>query len=228
MTKRGTYSREHKNSKLNLNTSLPVNSWIKDIKENKNKIILTVLFLIIAIILNNIAGKYTTSKAIVKEVPDLLLDRIPVINLALIFVYGYFLINAIFLLYPLIRRPSKIHYYLGQFSLFIVIRAFFTVLTHLKTPADAIVIKFPWIFEKMLFANDLFFSGHVGLPFLGFLILRKDNKLLSKVMLALSLIMTATVLLMHQHYSIDVFAAFFIAYGIYKIGNKLFNGRDSL
>jgi len=31
------------------------------------------------------------------------------------------------------------------------------------------------------------------------------------------------VLLMHQHYTIDVVSAFFITYGVYKIGNRLFD-----
>ena len=35
--------------------------------------------------------------------------------------------------------------------------------------------------------------------------------------------MAATVLFMHVHYSIDVFAAFFIAYGVYAFSDKVFN-----
>jgi len=41
-------------------------------------------------------------------------------------------------------------------------------------------------------------------------------------------VMAATVLLMHVHYSIDVFSAFFITYGIYKIGQRLVAKFDSM
>ena len=33
-------------------------------------------------------------------------------------------------------------------------------------------------------------------------------------------------LLMHVHYSIDVFAAFFIAYGVYAFSDKVFNNLN--
>lgn len=198
-------------------------AWTKDIKENRAKIGLVIIFLVTAVILNYIAGTYTTERANVREVPDLILDILPAINAGFIFVWLYIAMNIVFILYPFIFKPGKIHHYLGSFSLFIVIRAFFVTLTHLKTPTNAINVTFPWITDKLLFSNDLFFSGHVGLPFLGFLIFRKDNKLLSNLFLISSVIMAVTVLVMHQHYSIDVFAAFFITYTIYKIGNKLFN-----
>jgi len=203
-----------------------IKAWKKDVKENKGKILLTVLFVITAVILNYVAGTYTSEEANVREVPDIILDRLPVINAGFLFVWLYIAINIIFILYPFIFKPSSIHRYLGSFSLFIAVRAFFVTLTHLKTPANAVQVSFPWITDKMLFSNDLFFSGHVGLPFLGFLIFRKDNKILSYFMLASSIILAITVLVMHQHYSIDVFAAFFITYAIYKIGNRLFISKN--
>lgn len=196
--------------------------WEKEIKDNKAKIFLAIILVLIAIVLNQIAGTYTTEKAKVTEVPDILLDRLPVIDAGFLFVWLYIVINAVFVFYPFIFKPNSIHRYLGSYSLFIAIRAFFTTLTHLKTPANAVHVEFPWLAENLLFSNDLFFSGHAGLPFLGFLIFRKDNKILSYFMLASSIILTITVLIMHQHYSIDVFAAFFITYGIYKIGKWLF------
>ncbi len=201
-------------------------AWIRDIKENHAKIGMVIIFLVTAVILNYIAGTYTTYTANVKEVPDIILDRLPVIDASFLFVWLYIAINAAFLLYPFIFKPNKIHYYVGIGSLFIVIRAFFVTLTHLKSPANEVQVKFPWIADNLLFSNDLFFSGHVGLPFLGFLVFRRDNKLLSNFLLIFSIIMAITVLVMHKHYSIDVFAAFFITYSIYKIGEKVFKVKE--
>ena len=48
------------------------------------------------------------------------------------------------------------------------------------------------------------------------------------IFLTASVIFGASVLLGHQHYSIDVFAAFFIAYGIYHIALKLFEEDHQL
>jgi len=81
-------------------------------------------------------------------------------------------------------------------------------------------ISAPSFFYFLTYANDLFFSGHVGLPFLGFLIF-KDKKI-RYFMLSASIILAVTVLLMHVHYSIDVAAAYFITYSIYALGKRLF------
>jgi hypothetical protein len=40
--------------------------------------------------------------------------------------------------------------------------------------------------------------------------------------LVMSLVLATTALLMHVHYSIDVFSAFFITYGTYHLGEWLF------
>jgi hypothetical protein len=41
----------------------------------------------------------------------------------------------------------------------------------------------------------------------------------------MSIILASTVLLMHVHYSIDVAAAYFITYGVYVLGNKMFKQK---
>ncbi len=107
-------------------------------------------------------------------------------------------------------------------SLFVLVRSAFIILTHLKAPADAITVVSPSFFQFLTYTNDLFFSGHAGLPFLGFLVY-KDSKI-KCFMIFSSIILALTVLLMHVHYSIDVASAYFITYGIYVIGTPLFGG----
>jgi membrane-associated phospholipid phosphatase len=72
--------------------------------------------------------------------------------------------------------------------------------------------------------DDLFFSAHTGLPFLMAIIFWR-NKLLKYFFLACTLIGGTAVILGHLHYSIDVFSALFIAFGIFHI-SKFFFPKD--
>lgn len=106
-------------------------------------------------------------------------------------------------------------------ALFIIIRAMFVSLTHigpypLKLTLESGMLNF------ITQGNDLFFSGHTGLPFLIALIFW-DHLYLRILFLVSSVIFGAIVLLSHLHYSIDVFAAFFITYTIYHIALKFFH-----
>jgi len=64
--------------------------------------------------------------------------------------------------------------------------------------------------------QDLFFSGHVATTFLLLLYLR-DRPVLRWVALAASLAVTASVLLAHIHYSIDVVGAWAVTFAIYAL-----------
>jgi membrane-associated phospholipid phosphatase len=46
--------------------------------------------------------------------------------------------------------------------------------------------------------------------------------------LGFSVLMAITVLLGHLHYSIDVFAAFFIAHGVFVVAKKIFKQEHAL
>lgn len=194
-------------------------SWKKEILKHKNLIILSIFFLIIAIIINFVSGSYINRTSAV-AVPDMILDNIPTLDLDFFFVYGIAIILIIFFLYPIFFEVNMIHITISQFSLLVLIRSFFTALTHLSVPTDALSFNSPNLFAIFDFKNALFFSGHTAFPFLGFLLFKKER--IGKFFLISTLIMALTVLFMHVHYSIDVFAALFITYGSFKIGKRFF------
>ena len=193
--------------------------WRNEIYDHRRVLLASLIFLIIAGILSYLSGQYVISVS-GPEVPDLLLDNFGPYDLEFIFVYGFLSILALMLVYPLFFRVNKLHVLISQFSLLVAIRSLFIVLTHLQTPADAIPVNFPGVLALLKFYNDSFFSGHVAISFLGFLLFRKEK--IGYLFLLLSLVMGVTVILTHQHYSIDVLGAFFVTYASYKIGDIIF------
>jgi membrane-associated phospholipid phosphatase len=77
------------------------------------------------------------------------------------------------------------------------------------------------LYHLITFQGNFFYSGHTAFPFLLALIFW-DNKYLRYLFLFLTVFFGAAVLLAHVHYSIDVFAAPFIVYGMYVITARLF------
>lgn len=200
--------------------------WKEDLVKHKDQLVLALFLGAVAFILNMLSGKYV-ERVGTAQPPDLILDHIPAIDLSLIYVWLMIAVLVTYFVYPFLYNPRKIHYIIGIFSVFILIRAGFVVLTHLKIPSDAItdISWSPFFYDFFSFNNYLFFSGHVGTPFLGFLIFK--SKRMKIFMLSSSIILAFTVLFMHVHYSIDVLAAYFITYTIYKIGDFMFgHGRE--
>jgi membrane-associated phospholipid phosphatase len=198
-------------------------SWREEFGEHKWLILLSVFFFIVAVILNQLASNYTDKKN-TTPVSDMILDSIPSVDLSIFFIWGFLIVVLVLLLYPLLFNIRKFHVAVSQFSLLVVIRSFFITLTHLGLPVDSIKYYPDGIYRWFIFQNDLFFSGHVAIAFLGFLLYRKEK--VGIFFFIATIVMALTVLLMHVHYSIDVFAAFFITYGSYRIGSEFFkNGH---
>jgi len=194
-------------------------NWKQELSSHKYLILLSFGFLIIANIISFLASSYV-DKISTAVVPDLILGNIPSLNLDFIFVYGIVAIVLVIFFYSVIFKANELHIIAFQFSLLILVRSFFMVLTHLGQPAGArIITGLPGLLQLLTFHNDLFFSGHTAIPFMAFLLFRREK--IGIFFLAASIIMAIIVLLMHVHYSIDVFAAFFITYGIYKLGEWL-------
>lgn len=193
-------------------------NWRFILKHERRRLIVALIFLAIAMGFYLFAGDYVSDHRGI-AVHDLILDNIGPYNLSFIFIWLYILVIILFFIRPILINPEEFPYMLNIFSLFVIVRSGFILFTHLIPPPDAIIVHFPSIFSFLSFSNDLFFSGHAGLPFLGFLIYRRYSKAMSYFMLASSFVLAVTALLMHVHYSIDVFSAYFITYGVYKFGN---------
>ncbi len=182
-----------------------------------------VIVFILSIFITHYASKFAEVKAS-SHVDDLILSNVPVFNVEFFFVHVAIMLVLFVVALCLKFRPAA-PFILKTVSLFIVIRAIFVSLTHIgpyptKLELESNLLNF------ITSGNDLFFSGHTGLPFLIALVFW-NHLYVRTLFLTASGVFGLTVLLAHLHYSIDVFAAFFITYSIYHIALKLFKNDYS-
>jgi len=202
---------------------LGVRTWTRDFLECRHLLALSLVFIAVALFADYRCGVYVTYRPAVK-VTDLILDVVPPIDLSFLFTYGYMALIVGMFLYPMCRRIRMLHVVTIQFSLLLILRSLCMIFTHLGTPAGAIDVHFPGFFSRFYFDNDMFFSGHTAMPFLGFYLFQRNR--LRYVYLVGSIVMALVVLAMHLHYSIDVIAAFFMTYGSYRMGRVLLTRLD--
>ena len=165
------------------------------------------------------AAMYATRNA-GPAVTDIFLDNVPVMDVDIIFIDGA-LIFVLILMAVLLYYPKFIPFVLKSTALFIMVRSFSITLTHIGLSPQQLPVDVNRFARIFLFQGDLFLSGHTGLPYLMALTFW-NNKFLRRFFLFASIVAGFSVLLGHLHYSIDVFAAFFITYGIFHIATRLF------
>ncbi len=158
-------------------------------------------------------------------VPDLILSHIPTFDLDTFIVQGALILTLVGLLL-LIAKPRYILFTVKSIAVFIIVRSFFISLTHLGVDPHQLILdtnNIGYNIYNFLYntSGDFFFSGHTGLPFLLALIFW-EQRWWRNFFLLVSLVFGVSVLLAHIHYSIDVFAAPFMTYGIFTISRKLF------
>ncbi len=157
------------------------------------------------------------------HVGDLILNNIPALDTNFVIVEVSFMAAILSTLF-VFSKPRHVLFTLKALALFVIIRAIFISLTHIGIHPDNIALGSGFFDAVYLYLNlqtGLFFSGHTGLPFLAALIFW-DIPYARYIFMSLSFIFGVAVLLAHAHYSIDVLAAPFMAYGIFKIAQHFF------
>lgn len=179
--------------------------------------------LLAALIINYFSGIYATAE-VSNPVTDLILNNIPVFEVEKAFLYGgVALVVLIFVLG--FRHPHRAPFMVKAISLFYIVRSVAVTLTHIAPFPSHIVVDPVGFMRFFNFDGQLFFSGHTGLPLLIALVFW-ESKRLRYSFLALSGILAIVTLMGHLHYSIDVFAAFFITHGVFRLA-QIFFKKDS-
>lgn len=185
-----------------------------------------IVFFIASVVVSFLTQNYAASR-MSNGVNDLFLDILPRYNVDIIFIEGAVAL-FIFVVLLLVYEPRRLPFVVKSAALFILIRAAFTTLTHLgPTFPESVDFGAGGVLQGLTSGGDYFFSGHTGMPFL-FALLFWQMKKLRIVFLSVSILFAVSALIGHLHYSIDVFAAFFITYSIYCIAKRAFEKDHQL
>ncbi len=186
---------------------------------------LGILILIFSVIIQIVLGHFSSESAVgAPWVKDIFLDNLPLVHMGFVIVSGA-IILWIFAIVLMIVHPRYLIFSVKAVALYIISRAFFFSLTHigpypLRYSPDRHNLWYG-LYHLITFQGNFFYSGHTAFPFLLALIFW-DNKFLRYLFIFLTVFFGASVLLAHVHYSIDVFAAPFIVYGMFIMTSKFF------
>ena len=176
------------------------------------------LCLMVGLVIANRAGTYATAMA-GPPVGDLILDHIPTLDLTVLHVtvaIGYWLCVVAWMAW----QPQAQAFATRAFAMLLVVRSIFICITHLGPPPNLLKVEGPFA-PLILFTGDLFFSGHVGAPFLLALIFW-HRRTVRYAGVAGAVFFAPVVLLAHVHYSLDVLGALPMVWAIFEASCRLF------
>ncbi|HUC01851.1 MAG TPA: hypothetical protein VMA75_03020 [Candidatus Paceibacterota bacterium] len=192
-------------------------------REHLRSLINGLILLALAVIFQYYASAYV-NRVPSNSVADLFLSVLPVVNLNFIIVEGA-LIAILASILLILAKPQYLLFTLKAAAIFIATRAVFISVTHIGIYPGQVGPDptgfFDHIYTGLGLEAGFFFSGHTGLPFLMALIMW-DEKFWRYAYLVISIVFGIAVLFAHVHYTMDVLAAPYMAYGIYKMSQYFF------
>jgi len=156
---------------------------------------------------------------------DWLLDRLPTLNLIPLLSWGWLALHAWALGVALLYYPRRMPFLLFLLGVYLCVRTVFVFLSPIGAPERMLDMgELDVLFSKVAgvytFRNEFVFSGHTAVPLLFALFFETPRQ--KAVMLVGSLAMALSVLLTHNHYTVDVIAAWFMAYAIHALSRSLY------
>ena len=182
-------------------------------------VLFAIFLILLSAIVNQFAGKYS-DKMKSNNVTDAILDNIPTVNMSFVFVEGFILLH-VFMAFLAFLYPRHIPFMLKCVAMIVLTRSVFVTLTHLNVYSGHLPPETPLILQPLYFKGDLFFSGHTAVPFI-LAIVFWSKRFIRYILLGATVLLASSTLLMKLHYSIDVFAALFIAHSLFIICRKIF------
>lgn len=178
----------------------------------------------LAVVFQYYASDYS-SRVPSNSVPDLLLSILPVVNTNFLIIEGALAAIAGTIVLLVFFKPNYLIFTIKAAAIFIATRAVFVSVTHIGIYPGQIGPDPTGAFDRLYIDLGLeggfFFSGHTGATFLMALIFWNE-RVWRYIYLGLCVALALGVLLAHVHYSIDVLAAPYMAYGIFKMSQYFF------
>jgi membrane-associated phospholipid phosphatase len=124
----------------------------------------------------------------------------------------------------LIQNPVQLLKGIQFYAVMVLVRMLSMYIMPLEPPATMIALKDPFVeffSSGSTLTKDLFFSGHTATMLIFYFITK--NKLLKFFFLFCTVVIAVSVILQHVHYTIDVWAAVFFSFAIYKFLEYVWN-----
>jgi membrane-associated phospholipid phosphatase len=149
---------------------------------------------------------------------DLILDNLPVLNVAIFYDLFCLVVFAVVAIYIVHKKDyGRLPYILLLCGIFYIIRGVFIVLTPFGNPPE-FNGSYPFFNGFSRYELGVYPSGHVGNSFL--LLLLVNDKVYRYILSFCLVVIILSLFLAHGHYSIDILSGFFFAYAIKSFGDK--------